>query len=226
MAVEGSLGAVAVAVPLALAALELLHPTWSDDSPSQAVGAIGVGWLVLHAALILGYGVLVWILWPPAALVARVLLALFALTNTAFLAVDGVGVGLLAPTQPQAGDALWTSLLTGTLAALAGATWSAALLALAATRIPPGHRRRAMPIALAATWFLFVISSVLPVVGFASLLAATAIAAFQVYQRGAAALPFALLVVAAMLHQHVGPEAAGGMLCIALSRARPHRDEI
>ena len=212
-------GAVAVAVPLALAALELLHPTWPDEAPSQAVTAIGAAWIVLHVALIVGYGLLVWTLWVRT-LLSRVLLVLFAASNTAFLAVDGLAVGLLAPTQPQAADALWNGLLTGALATLAGATWSAALLALAAARRPPTYGRRAFAIALTVTWLLFVASSVVPVVGFVSLLAATAIAAFDVFQRGAGALPVALLLVAAMLHQHVGPEAAGGMLCIALARAR------
>jgi hypothetical protein len=206
--------AAAVATPLAIAALELIHPTWPDASPAQAVAASGVGWIVLHVALMVGYGALVWTVWPRT-VVRRLLLGSFIACNTAFLAIDGLGVGLLAPAQPAAADALWNGLLAGVLANLTGATWSAALLALAAARLPSSG---VMKLALGVTWALFVASSVVPVVGFASLAAAVAIAAIRVYQRGAAGLPFALLVIAAMLRQHVGAEAAVGMVCIALAR--------
>jgi hypothetical protein len=148
--------------------------------------------------------------------VSHVALGAFLIANTAFLTVDGPGMGLIASTQPDTANALWNSLPVGALANLTGATWAAALLALAAARAPAS---RLLNLALAVTWLLFVASAVLPIVGLASFGAALAIAAWQVVQLGSASLPFALCVIAAMLHQHVGPEAAAGMLCVALAAA-------
>jgi hypothetical protein len=48
-----------------------------------------------------------------------------------------------------------------------------------------------------------------------SRLAATATAALLVYARGAQAIPPALLIVSAVLRQHVGPEAALGLVFLA-----------
>src|ERR1700730_11896907 len=83
------------AIPTLLAALELVHPTWSQGSVSQAVQASGPWWVPLHVLLTAGYGVVVYLLWVPAVF-AHVLLGVFLVCNTAFLGVDGLAVGLLA----------------------------------------------------------------------------------------------------------------------------------
>jgi hypothetical protein len=241
-----------VAVPLALAAVELLHPTWPGTSPSQAVAAAGAWWLIIHLALIVGYALLVLTLWHAssrpgprprtdlairalgkvcwtkfgrlrlgakrglsAELLGRVALAAFFASNTAFLAVDGLGVGLLARTEPASADALWNSPLVVALADATGATWSAALLILAARHTAPS---RLVAIALGTVWIALIASPFVPVASLGSFAIALAVAAYQVYRGGTAGLPFALLAIAAILRQHVGAEAAVGMLCIALAR--------
>src|SRR5712691_8889639 len=99
----------AVAISVALAALELSHPTWTDGSVVQAVKAAGAWWIPLHSLLIAGYGGLVVVLWREVeGGPARLLLGLFGVCNTAYLAVDGIAVGVLAQTDPAAADALWT----------------------------------------------------------------------------------------------------------------------
>jgi hypothetical protein len=179
-----------VGVPLALAVLELLHP------PEVTADA---WWGVLHVLLIAGYALLVWSLWP-LAVGARVVVCVFATVNTAFLVVDG----LLSQTGPP----------VDVLANVTGAAWCAALLAVAAARSssPPPLRG-----ALAIVWLTFVASSVLPVVGVASRAIALATGVSAVYLRGFGALPFALMVVAAVTRQHVSAEAAFGMLCLGLA---------
>src|SRR5438874_1711225 len=52
----------AVAISIALAVLELSHPTWTDGSVVEAVQAAGAWWVPLHVLLIVGYGGLVVIL--------------------------------------------------------------------------------------------------------------------------------------------------------------------
>jgi hypothetical protein len=205
-----------LAVPLALAGLELGHPTWSGGV-SQGVAAAGGWWIPLHLLLIAAYGVLIWLLWTPA-VVARALLGLFAACNTAFLAVDGVAVGLLARSDPAAADAVWTSPMVDALANLTGAAWSAALLATAVQRYP-ADAPPAVVVESALTWAAFVASGFVPLAGAISRVLAVATGALAVQATGRAAVPFALLVFAAVLRQHVGPEAALGMLCITLALA-------
>jgi hypothetical protein len=154
-------------------------------------------------------------LWPTA-LVERALLALFAVCNTAFLGIDGVLVGLLARSDPPAADALWNSPPVGVLANLTGAAWSAALLALAVQRYPSRERPAAVLVESALTWAAFVASSFLPLAGVISRVLAAATGAMGVQAAGRAGLPFALLVFSAVLRQHVGSEAALGMLCVAI----------
>jgi len=203
-----------VFVPLALAALELAHPTFPGAAPSQAVAAVGAWWLALHLALIVGYALLVSSLWSRSRL-ARLALAVFVLCNTAFLAVDGLGVGLLASTDPGGADAFWNSPPVIALGDATGAAWAAALLLIAAQSTRPS---RLITLALSVAWLNLVASTVVPQARLVSFALATAIAAYRLYQAGATGLPFALLVFAALLRQHVGPEAAVGMLCIALAR--------
>jgi len=202
-------------VPLALAALEFSHPAWSAGAVSQAILAARDWWLPLHLLLILGYSVLVWLMWLPATL-PRVALVAFLLCNTAFLAVDGLGVGLLAAADPGAADRLWSSPVVTALANLAGATWSASLLALAAMTTPAA-RTRPVLIGLGLTWLTFVASA--PPLAMPSTIGrvvAAATGGWLVYVTGKSAVPVALLIFAAVLRQHVGAEAALGMLFIAI----------
>jgi hypothetical protein len=196
---------IGIAIPLALGGLELVHPA----SPAAAGW-----WIPFHIALIVGYGLLVAVLWsvPNAhATVARAVLAVFLASNVLFLAIDGVGA------QSDA-DALSANPLVEALANVTGAAWSLALLSVAATLQLVGRTRIVVGGSILA-WLTFVASSYLPGAGLASRAAAVATGAWAVYTAGTSAVPFALLVFAAVLRQHVGPEAALGMLSIALSLA-------
>ena len=204
-----------VIVPLALGALEVLHPGWSGTSVADGVAAAGGWWIPLHVALVAGYALLAWTLWPTAP-VARVLISVFTLSNTAYLAVDGLVVGVLATTNPAAADGLWNSSAVAALAALVGATWCAAVLSLAATRAP---RSTLLIAALILAWMTFIAGTVGSAATVASRLIALAIGASLVYAIGARAVGVGLLVFAAVMRQHVGPEAALGMLFIALAGA-------
>jgi hypothetical protein len=207
-----------IIVPIALAALELSHPTWSPGAVSPAVVAAGSWWLVLHVLVLLGYGALVWLLWIPAIL-PRVALVAFLLCNSAFLGVDGIGVGLLTQSDPGEADRLWTSSFVTALADLAGLTWAASLLCVAASLTKTG-RGRLVSLALGLTWLTFIASApplAVPVI--ISRVAAAATGASVIYRSGSGAVPFALLVFAAVLRQHVGPEAALGMLLVGIALA-------
>src|SRR5712692_4800815 len=148
--------ALRIAVPCALAALELSHPTWSGGGVSQAVTAAGGWWLPLHLLLIAGYAALVRILWLPGTLV-RVTFVAFLVCNTAFLAKDGIAVALLAGSDPQAADALWNSRSVTALANLTGATWAASVLSVAAPHLR-ASKTGPTQTALVLTWLAFVAS--------------------------------------------------------------------
>jgi hypothetical protein len=204
---------VAVAVPLAVGVLQLTHPTWSDGSVADAVLAAGAWWIPLHVLLIAGYVALAVTLWPPRAF-GRALLVAFLVCNTAFLAVDGLVVGSLASSNPSAADDVWNSPLTLGLADLTGALWCAALLAIATSRVAAP---RTTLLLAAVIWLTFVGSLVVPamiVVGSLALV----VAVYRTYLgRGApAGVTFGLLALAALARQHVGLEAALGMLWLAL----------
>jgi hypothetical protein len=242
----------AVAVPIALAALELSHPAWSDGSVAQAVSAAGEWWLPLHVLLMAGYGVLALVLWRrvaervgPVERAARWSAAVFGACNSAYLALDGLVVGVLARTDPGAADALWNSPLVTLLADATGASWAATLLLCALTLGPSAYATDASvvphppaPVArgvlappadrleqggVAVTWLLFAASAAplgpAAVAAVLSRVAALATGAWAVYQRGTIGIPFALLAFAAVLRQHVGPEAALGLVCIACAFA-------
>jgi hypothetical protein len=200
----------AVGVPLALGVLQLIHPTWTGGS-----------WIPLHALLLVGYIALALTLWPKNFL-TRVLLAAFVVCNTAFLLVDGIVVGSVAPSTPSAADSVWNSPIAIGLGDLTGALWCAALLAVGVTRVSGQQLRHAPPrwlIVLAfLIWAGFVASLVTPaaiVVGSLALV----FAVYRIYtRRGAhAGVIFGLLALAALSRQHVGLEAALGMLWIALA---------
>jgi hypothetical protein len=183
-----------LAVPVAVAALELIHPPGAESADWI--------WIPLHLALIAAFGALVAVLWRRAHWrAARAALIAFAGANTAYLLVDGV-LGDLSPG-------------TSALANAAGAAWAAALLLMAASA--PGVSRR-VTAGLMMTWLAFVASA--PPVGLPPLvsrLAAATTAAWIVYATGRSALPGALLTFGAVSRQHVGPEAALGMVCCALA---------
>jgi len=205
---------VAVGVPLALGVLQLTHPTWTDSSVSEAVIDAGAWWIPLHVLLIAGYVALALTLWP-SGLVARALLLAFVVCNTAFLAVDGLVVGGLALSNPSAADDVWNSPLTLALADFTGALWCGALLAIAASRVAAP---RPTLLLVAVVWLTFVGSLVVPamiVVGSIALV----VAVYRTYLgRGApAGVTFGLLALAALARQHVGVEAALGMLWLALA---------
>jgi len=188
---------------------------------SDGVAAASGGWIPLHVLLIVGYGVLVRILWTPTT-ATRAFLGVFAASNTAFLGVDGLAVGLLSQMDPRAADALWYSPPVGALANLTGAAWAAALLA-AAVELYPSRERRAVVVECTLTWAAFVASSFLPFASAISRVLAVATGAMAVQATGRASVPFALLVFAAVLRQHVGSEAALGMLCVAIALALRER---
>jgi hypothetical protein len=206
-----------IVVPIALAALELSHPTWSNGDVAQAVAATGAWWLPLHVLLIAGYGALVWLLWLPGGF-ARAMLIAFLVCNTAFLAIDGLAVGLLAQGNPDEADRLWTSPLVTLLANLTGATWAASLLFIARFYGPKG---RPALMALVLTFVAFVASAPpLSVPTLISRLLAAATGAWIIYASGPKNLPLAALAFAAVLHQHVGAEAALGLVLVSLALAR------
>jgi hypothetical protein len=181
-----------VFVTVALAALEALHPPTlgADVAP-------WFGWIPLHVALLVGYAALVWLLWRIACgrLYRGALLA-FGTLNTTYLLVDGI--------------ARSTSPLAAVLADATGAAWAAALLLLASSGAP-----RPVQVGAALTWLAFVGSAPplgLPVIASRTLALATA--AGLAYATGAPAVPAALLIFSAVLRQHVGPEAALGLLLL------------
>jgi len=208
-------------VPIALAVIELGHPAWSDGSVARAVSSAGGWWIPLHVLLVAGYGLLTVRLWrdlPPNRLgaLARALFLIFGLSNTVFVAVDGIVVGLQAVPDPTAADALWTSPWVGALANVTGAAWSGALLSFAAA-VSPGRSGRAQLLGLALIWLTFVASAAVPGAAVVSRALAIAVGAWTVYRQGVSSVPFAVLVFAAVLRQHVGAEAALGLLLLAVA---------
>jgi hypothetical protein len=204
---------LAVGVPLVLGILQLTHPTWVDGEVAQAVADASTWWIPLHLLLIAGYVALALSLWP-AHRVSRALLVAFLICNTAFLALDGLVVGSLAPSNPSAADAVWNSPWTTALADLTGALWCAALLSLAVGRSPQ-HQLIQLTLLI---WVAFVASLFTPAAILVSSLALV-VAVYRTYLgRGPrAGVTFGLLALAALARQHVGVEAALGMLWIALA---------
>jgi hypothetical protein len=212
-----------ILVSLLIGGLALIHPTWTDGSVSQAVASAGGWWIPLHLLLVVCFALLVVSLWTsirdrrgtfPTA--ARVLLAAFLICNSFYLVIDGVGIGVLAESDPSAADVLWGSPWLAGLANATGATWAGSLLCVAQTLGTP--RGRAPLVGLALTWLAFVAGAT-PLAGTAALVsrvAAIGTGAWVVYADGPRQIPFALLVFAAVLRQHVGAEAALGMLFIFL----------
>jgi hypothetical protein len=180
----------------------------------------GLWWLPLHGLLLIGYALLVARLWRlTRSPFAHAAFVGFAVCNSLYLAVDGIAVGVLAHADPAGADALWSAAWVNVLADITGATWAASLLLLSLSF------SREWPIRLGAglTWLAFVAAAVPAIAGGAvslSRIAAAGTGGWCVYQRGAASIPVALLIFASVLRQHVGAEAAFGLLLIAIATRR------
>ena len=215
--------AATIGACIVLALLELAHPAWAGSAVADGVVAAGSRWVPLHIGLLMGYAALCGLLWVSAPLgpAARAALVVFGVANTAFLAIDGLAVGLTAPAAPGVADTLWSSTAVTVLADVTGAAWCLTLLLLGAARAPrPPDRYTAVLLALA--WLAFIASDT--VVGLSPLVSrglALAAGAWLAYRFGTAALPAAVLIFGAVLRQHVGPEAALGVVCLALAAALP-----
>jgi hypothetical protein len=170
--------------------------------------AAGAWWIPLHVLLVVGYVALAWALWP-ANRIARVLMALFVVANTAFLTLDGVLVGYLTTVDPGQADTLWGSPGVRVLADVTGATWCAALLAISGAYATVS---KPLMVGLAITWLAFVATGV-------SWIVAVGVAGVLTYLTGTAGLAAALLIIASVQRQHVGPEALVGMLLVAVAGA-------
>ena len=193
-----------VLVLVAVAALELTHPGVDQAS--------GDWWLAVHALLLLGYLAVVAIVWRLTSnAYVRAAVIAFAAANTVYLAIDGLAVGWLARTDTGAAEQLWNSPVMAVLADVTGALWAAALLLLAD---PPDRIGRTGAV---LTWLTFVASTLVAGAALVSRIVALATGGWSVYRRGAHALSLALLVFAAVLRQHVGPEAALGLVCMAIA---------
>lgn len=207
-------------IPIALAVLEVIHPAWPDSSVGEAVQPVVAWWVLLHVGLLVGYVLLVVVLWGLArSVLARWMLLAFAACNTAYLALDGVGVGLLARSDPVTADRLWGAVPVTVLADLVGATWAAALLLIAIWLQPSNGR--VVRVGSGVAWLALVASAVTTGAIFSLLSRGVALAtgAWSVYQDGSRNLPVALLIFASVLRQHVGPEAAVGLIGVALALA-------
>jgi hypothetical protein len=214
-------------VPPTAAVLELLHPTWPDDAIVQVVAPVVGWWLAVHVLLVCLVPVVLWTLsleLPPggggSAFLARTLLVTAALANAAFIAADGLGTGLLILNTGSADSAaalttVWNSPVLIALADIAGGAFALAVLTTASALYPDA--RRGVPFFGLVVTALAFLASALPGGSQALLvsrIAALVAGAAVVYRSGAHDVPFALLVFAAVLPQHVGPPAALGMLLI------------
>jgi hypothetical protein len=211
---------LAIGPPILLAVLALLHPIWTGDSVVAA--ASSPNWIPVHIGLLVGFAALVGVMWPAGSrrAPAAIALAVFALVNAIYLAVDGLWIGRLALSDPPLADALWNAPTVTVLANLSGALFCLALL-LRATLEHDVRDDRLLIGGLGLTALLLIASGWLPYAGLAARLAAIATGGLAIYRAGLPAVPFALLVFASVLRQHVGPEAALGMVCITVALAWP-----
>lgn len=209
-------------LPLGLAVVELAHPTTTGESVSETVRGAGAWWLPLHIVLLSGYALLVAMLWRLSrSPLAHASLAGFAACNSLYLAVDGMAVGILAQANPSVADGLWSAAWVNLLADVTGATWAASLLLLSLT--VDRWNERPMRLGASVTWLAFVASAVPGIAGVAvslSRIAAAATGGWSVYQRGTRGIPIALLIFASVMRQHVGAEAAFGLVLLAIATGR------
>ena len=218
---------IAASIAILIAALAIAHPSSSADAVPASIAARLPAWLGIHAALLVAFPALAWRLGRHTTRWAQAALTAFAVTNTAYITLDGLVVGVLATTDPAYASAVWDSRALDLLANTVGALWAAALLLLAWTRIPGGQSTTVSGIAVALTWLSFTATAIpggLPPL--ASRLIAAAAAALIIYRGGIPGLSAGLLTLAAVFRIHVGPEAALGLLltaCAELSRTQNRR---
>ncbi|GAC1313783.1 MAG: hypothetical protein NVSMB2_02280 [Chloroflexota bacterium] len=220
---------ISAGVALLIAALALTHPALAAGAagaPAAAIAARGPLWLATHTALLLAFLTFGWRLGRHTTGSTQAALRLFAVANTAYLALDGLVVGALASSDPSRAAAVWNAPALGILANAVGALWAAALLLLAWIRLPHSQRTMLSQVALALTWLCFAASAAPGgVPPLASRFIAAATAALVIYRRGTPAMSAALLTVAAVFRIHVGAEAAVGLLLIAGAElTRPHKE--
>jgi hypothetical protein len=213
------------------------HPVWaSGTSVYQGIAEAGDRWLVVHLLLTVGFPTLAFALYrlipndeSREGRVAAWLLGLFGAAAAAFLALDGVVTGMMvrsaagqeAAQQVQAAEsvrALWASPLALGLANLTGLTFALALSATALA-LYPRTRGRLVLACLGIVVAALVGAALASMLGFLwppalARVAGIATGAVAVYRQGATAIPFALLVLAGVLPQHVGLEAQVGLLCV------------
>ena len=211
--------------PPCVAVLELLHPIWPDDAIFETVAPLVGWWLALHMLLLVLFPMVLWTLWlelPPMRgrleVVARALLIVAAIANATFIAIDGIGTGFLivdARSNAAGLAAMWNGPLLVGLADLSGGAFALALLVTSAALYREARSGLALA-ALVTAGLAFLVSALpgaspaVPISRIAALVAGVA----MVYRGGAGHMPFALLVFAAVLPQHVGPPAALGTLLV------------
>jgi hypothetical protein len=240
---------VLVGAPLGLIPLELTHPG-VGPSPFQSVAPVADWWITLHVMLLALFGLFALAVYLLIAgdrgLVARwaaLLIGVFAVANSAFVAVDGIGVGLLArygrslPVDQQltvdaAVQALWVSPAVNALAALADTAWVLSLAGAAVVLCPLGDLHWTWPVLgvgvglrLLAAVLMSVPTVGMPIadsidwlllfsVGCGVLVAALVVVRRRRLQR---ALILALLIIAAFLPQHGALLGAAGVCSFLLA---------
>jgi hypothetical protein len=240
--------------PLAAALAELAHPLWSSGTIYQAVAPVVDRWLFVHVVLLAGFALtalgLVSLLGgrtDPAARAARILLGVFVVSNTAFIAIEGLSTGLLAASArtlsaaeqagvEQAVQVMWSQPVTLVFQWLASFGLIVGVLATAVAVYPRSQAR--LPLAgLALTSAIWALGETFVCLGVAGLVdplaaaswatgsvtAAYAIglvaASYLIYTSGRAYLPFALLVLGAVTWQHTPPTGPVGLALLVIGLA-------
>jgi hypothetical protein len=154
---------VLVGAPLGLIPLELTHPG-VGPSPFQSVAPVAEWWITLHVLLLALFGLFSLAVYLLVAgergVVARcvaLLVGVFSVANSAFVAIDGISVGLLAhygralPVDQQltvdaAVQALWVSPAVNALASIADTAWVLSLAGAAVVLCPLRDLRWTWPL--------------------------------------------------------------------------------
>jgi hypothetical protein len=223
-----------------LAVLELLHPPGWDDTVYKGVAPVVDWWITLHLLMLVLFALVVLTLFlsianqrGPAPAAALVALGLFVVGNSAFIAIDGIGSGLFIKgaqdlaTAEQAGveqalQNLWNSPMNEFLARWQWLAWLIGIGASALALYPQARGR--VSLALLGVGLVVVLGGGLGLdldlgvpVWSLGVVAAIAAAAMLARQGGAFAIPFGLLLLAAVLPQHGSPPGAIGVACLGLA---------
>jgi hypothetical protein len=223
----------------ALAVLELLHPGW-DETVYKGVAPVVDWWITLHLLMLVLFALVALTLFlsvaaqrGPAAATARFALGFFVVGNSAFIGIDGIGSGLFIkgaqglPDAEQAGveqalQSLWNSPMSEFFARWQWLAWLIGSGASALTLYPQARGR--VSLAVLGVGLVLVIGGGLGLdldlgvpVWSLGVVAAIAAAAVLARRRGASAIPFGLLLLAAVLPQHGSPPGAIGVACLGLA---------